>query len=168
MRQTLAFKTFAYLFFFLRSFLLFAEPFPHGCEVKGFFFNQSLVVLNESGQQSFYLIQNRGKKPLRLRRFQGEEAFMSPSLAIKLDPLQWAAFSSDIANLPFQCLEVEAQTEKTEESVNPVDCQEVLDLCQYPRVKFALSNMGNYWVSVNKAKQDVIQESTRKGILLRW
>ncbi|CEK10596.1 hypothetical protein [Legionella hackeliae] len=137
-------------------------PFPHGCEVRGFGFGDSHLIVNENGEQSFYLIQNRSSQPIELQRIETREVFMSPSLNTKLDPLNWAAFASDIADLHFQCFVKENETVKT------LDCRDVLDVCQYPRVKFALSNMGNYWVSTNKSQNDVITDATKKGIYLRW
>ncbi|KTC86687.1 hypothetical protein [Legionella brunensis] len=136
--------------------------FPHGCEVSGFGFSENHLIVNDNGQQSFYLIQNRSNQPVELQRIETREEFMSPSLAMKLDPLNWAAFASDIANLHFQCFI------KENETVKALDCRDVLEVCQYPRVKFALSNMGNYWVSTNKSQNDVITEATKKGIYLRW
>lgn len=153
-----------------------ADNFPHGCEVTGFGFSQDRLVVNDNGQQAFYLIQNRSNVQIELQRFETREVFMSPSLTVKLDPSSWAAFASDIANLNFQCFSRKQESTTGNENNNQnasanatqIDCRTVLDICQYPRVKFALSNMGNYWVSTNKTQQDVINEATRKGIYLRW
>ncbi len=139
-----------------------ANAFPHGCEVTGFAFAQNYLVVNENGEQSFYLIQNHRDSPVELQRFETSEAFMSPPLTIRLDPSMWAAFASDIEHLHFQCWV------KENNSNVKIDCRDVLDVCQYPRVKFALSNMGNYWVSTNKTQSEVINEAVGKGILLRW
>lgn len=136
--------------------------FPRGCEVSGFGYSENYLVVNETGNQSYYLIQNRSNSAIELQRYETHEAFMSPPLTAKISPENWAAFASDIGNLHFQCLINE------NDSIKKVDCRDVLEVCQYPRVKFALSNMGNYWVSINKAQSDVINESTRKGIYLRW
>lgn len=139
-----------------------ANTFPHGCEVTGFGFNENYLVVNQTGNQSFYLIQNRTNSPVELQRYETQEVFMSPSLTVKLEPTNWAAFASDVANLYFQCFINENDSNKK------IDCRDVLEVCQYPRVKFALSNMGNYWVSTNKTQSQVINESANKGILLRW
>ncbi|MDI9819446.1 MULTISPECIES: enhanced entry protein EnhB [unclassified Legionella] len=138
------------------------SPFPHGCEVTGFGFSEEYLIVNDSGQQAFYLIQNRSNKQVELQRIETREVFMSPSLTAKLDPLNWAAFASDVENLHFQCFSKES------EEIKKINCRDVLEVCQYPRVKFALSNMGNYWVSTNKTQDNVINEAIRKGIYLRW
>ena len=139
------------------------SAFPRGCEVTGYSFNESDLVLNDKNEQTFYMIQNRSDKKIELEHFEtNPDIFMSPKLESKFDPLQWAAFASDISNLHFRCY--------TQENGDRLlmSCREVLDVCQYPRVKFALSNMGNYWVSTNKPQQQVIKDAVSKGILLRW
>lgn len=146
----------------LLSNLSIAGSFPRGCEVTGFGYNGTNLVINDNGEQTFYLVQNRSARNIELERVETRDVFMSPPLTAKLDPTNWAAFASDIQSLHFQCFNVEgANTEK-------VDCRDVLDICQYPRAKFALSNMGNYWVSINKEQRQVISDSVAKGIYLRW
>lgn len=136
--------------------------FPRGCEVTGFGYNGTNLVVNESGNQSYYLVQNRSTQNIELQRFETREVFMSPSLTAKLQPSNWAALASDVGSLNFQCFSVE------DENSVKVDCREVLDVCQYPRARFALSNMGNYWVSINKSQQQIISDSVAKGIYLKW
>jgi len=84
-------------------------------------------------------------------------------LQTTFDPGQWAALASDQSNTHFQCL-VRAE----EDTLQQINCSKVLRICQYPRVKFALSNMGSYWVSTNKPQAKVIQDATKKGIYLKW
>lgn len=139
-----------------------SSNFPRGCEVTGFGFSDNYLVLNERGDQAFYMVQNRSNRPIELEHYETKDVFMSPKLHSKLDPQQWAAFASDIMNLNFKCYTQEG------ENTAMVNCSEVLDVCQYPRAKFALSNMGNYWVSTNKNQGQVIKDATAKGIYLRW
>ncbi|HAT7851221.1 TPA: enhanced entry protein EnhB, partial [Legionella pneumophila] len=117
---------------------------------------------NETGNQTYYLIQNRSDSKIELERFDNSDAFMIPPLQASLDPMSWAAFASDVKNLNFKCYK------HVDENTALVDCRDVLEVCQYPRVKFALSNMGNYWISTNKSQNEVIQESVAKGIYLKW
>jgi hypothetical protein len=139
-----------------------AGPFPRGCEVSGFGFQQSFITFNDTGSQTLYLIQNRSMSTIELERVNSEESFMSPRLQSKLTPNQWAAFASDVSNMHFRCIR------RMGEDVVPINCRDVLEICQYPRVRFALSNMGSYWVSTNKSLQQVINETTAKGIYLKW
>ncbi|CAM2756610.1 Enhanced entry protein EnhB [Legionella steigerwaltii] len=139
-----------------------ASMFPRGCEVTGFGYSQNYLILNETGNQSYYLIQNHSDSRVELERVNTEEAFMSPPLHATLDPMSWGAFASDVKNLNFKCYK------RVDENTTLVDCRNVLDVCQYPRVKFALSNMGNYWISFNKPQGAIIQESVAKGIYLKW
>lgn len=138
------------------------STFPKGCEVTGFGYNQNLLILNETGDQAYFLIQNRSTDKIELERQDASDAFMTPPLQTSLDANNWAAFASDVKNLNFKCFRHQ------NENTAAVDCREVLDVCQYPRVKFALSNMGNYWISTNKTQNEVIQDSVAKGIYLKW
>ncbi|RUR13214.1 enhanced entry protein EnhB [Legionella sp. km772] len=139
-----------------------ASSFPRGCEVSGFGYDQSNLILNESGEQSYYLIQNRSDAKIELERHDTADAFMSPPLLASLDSMNWAAFASDVKNVNFKCYK------RMDDNTSLVDCRDVLEICQYPRVRFALSNMGNYWISVNKSQANVIQDSVAKGIYLKW
>lgn len=139
-----------------------AASFPHGCEIRGFGYNNNFLVLNEHGGQTFYLIQNHSNQTIELEHVELKEFFMSPKLRSTIAPANWSAFASDIENTYFKC------SVKHEERIETINCESVLEICQYPRVKFALSNMGSYWVSTNKDQPQVIREAVAKGILLRW
>lgn len=140
----------------------YSAPIPRGCEIKGFSYSNNELVLNEVGEQAFYLIQNHSPSSIEIEVNETKPVFMSPKLHSKLDASSWSAFASDVRDLHFKCY--------TQDSDNTIilNCNDVLDVCQYPRVKFALSNMGNYWVSTNKQQTQVINDAVAKGILLRW
>lgn len=141
---------------------IYVNAFPSGCEVTGFAFFNNYLMLNDSPKQSFYLLQNFSDTQIELKRFAPKKIFMMPSLLIQLEPQKWAALAVDLQNLYFQCFI--KKNDKTE----AIGCQDVLDVCKYPRAKFALSNMGSYWVSANKEQTEVIKEAAHKGIYLHW
>lgn len=138
-----------------------AESFPPGCKVVGFRYENNYLHLNEDGKQTLYLIQNRADSTIEIERSDSGNVFMSPPLHISMSPLNWSAFSSD-EKVHFKCYK------RIMDDIIPIDCGAVLDVCQYPRVRFAVSNMGNYWIASDKTQQAVIQEATRKGIYLKW
>nr|WP_298622763.1 enhanced entry protein EnhB [uncultured Legionella sp.] len=139
-----------------------ASIFPRGCEVSGFGYDKNFLILNDTGEQSYYLMQNRSDAKIELERHETGDVFMSPPLQATIEPANWAAFASDVKNLNFKCYK------HVEENTTAINCSDVLDVCQYPRVRFALSNMGNYWISANKSQHNVIQDSVAKGIYLKW
>ena len=140
-----------------------ASGFPRGCEASGFNFSDNYLILNQAGRQTFFLMQNRSNQSIQLERHETHDVFMSPEMEANLAPGSWAAFASDEQNLHFQC-----SIKKDESKTDRVDCSAVLDICQYPRARFALSNMGNYWVSTNRPQNLVIKEAVAKGIYLKW
>ena len=141
---------------------LHANTFPRGCDISGFGYSGRYLVLNSEGSQTFFLIQNRTNQPIQLQRHETRDVFMSPKLEANLAANYWAAFASDEQGMNFQC------AIKQGETTSAVNCSDVLDVCRYPRVRFALSNMGNYWVSTNKTQDLVIKEAVAKGIYLKW
>jgi hypothetical protein len=139
-----------------------AANFPRGCETTGFGYNGRYLIINPNGQQTFFLLENRAGKTVQLQRHETRDVFMSPKLETNLASAAWAAFASDEQNLVFQC------AIKNESGFSDINCNEALNVCQYPRARFALSNMGNYWVSTNKSQGLVIKEAVAKGIYLKW
>lgn len=142
---------------------LFASNFPRGCEASGFGYNNNYLILNPDGQQTFYLLQNRSNTTIQLQHHETRDVFMSPKLESNLASTYWAAFASDEKNTYFQC-----SINHQDGTQTMVNCNDVLDVCRYPRARFALSNMGNYWVSTNKPQNMVIKEAVAKGIYLKW
>lgn len=139
-----------------------AGTFPRGCDISGFGYSDRYLVLNPEGSQTFFLIQNRTNQPVQLQRHETRDVFMSPKLEVNLAANYWAAFASDEQNMNIQCAIKEGET------TSAINCSDVLDVCRYPRARFALSNMGNYWVSTNKPQDLVIKEAVAKGIYLKW
>lgn len=136
--------------------------FPNGCKVSGYGFEGPDLIFNETGEQTLYLVRNRAETNIELQRHETRDVFMSPPLLANISPGNGATFASDVANLHFKCYKQEAGNTAL------ANCQDVLDVCQYSRVKFAVSNMGNYWVSVNKPLKDVITATAKSGIWLYW
>lgn len=155
------------LFFMLTlvvpSFVSAATIFPHGCESTDFQFHQGNLILNPQGEQRLFMIYNHTLSQLEIKRFLSEDEFMMANFLVYLGAGNWSAFASNITNLQFEC------SSKTEDgATTKVDCAQFLDVCVYPRAKFAVSNMGNYWVSANKQQQDVVNDAATKGIYLHW
>ena len=142
--------------------LSFAESFPRGCEATGYYYQEKRIILNDDGKQKLYFFHNISKDMIEIERHETRDVFMSPTLKVKLQPGRWAAFASDIKQINFKCF-----INKDEQRI-PFECSDVIDVCQYPRVKFALSNMGNYWADGDKSLRQIMQTCNKKGILLRW
>lgn len=140
-----------------------ATELPRGCEKINFQFSAQQLILNEKGGQSLFLFHNRGVDAIELRRYPISSSFMGPSLSATLAPDNWGAFASDLPASSFSCRMV-----KEGKAQGKVNCAEVISVCEYPRAKFALSNMGNYWVSANKTQQAIVTDVANKGIYLRW
>lgn len=139
------------------------NPFPRGCEASGFGFQQQFITFNDTGNQMYFLVENRSSYNIELERISTTPVFMTPKLQTKIAAGEWAALASDTDNTHFRC-----GIRNEENNLEEINCSAVLAICQYPRVRFALSNMGTYWVSTNKPQAQVIKDSTNKGIYLKW
>lgn len=150
------------IFLFISTLSSQAASFPRGCESQNFKFESSDLIMNETGEQRLFLLFNHTNQPVELQRHETSDTFMSPSLSVKLAPGSWAAFASDIPYLVFECHVT--QNDNAKKAI----CADALDVCEYPRAKFALSNMGNYWLSANKSQHEIVQDAAAKGIYLHW
>lgn len=145
-----------------------AVTFPRGCEATGYEFNAQQLVLNASKdpslpQQTLFLIRNKTTSRLHLKYEEQQDVIISPDWETELNRNHWAAFATDKNGLHFNCTLLDRKTGRT-----PVDCATQVDVCQYPRAKFALSNRGDYWVATNESLHRVVRAAINKGILLRW
>jgi len=148
----------------LLSFTTTVFAFPKGCEVSGFAFQNQQLVLNDNGNQTLFMLQNNSNINISLEHEElRPDVFMSPKLESKLNASQWSAFSSDISNFNLKCSIVDGNGVKLN-----VNCADYVTVCQYPRAQFPLSNKGTYWISTNKELAQVVQESVKKGIYLKW
>lgn len=148
----------------------YAKPikFPRGCEATGFSFNTEQLVLNASKDpsiphQTLFLIRNKTKARLHLKYEEQQDVLISPDWETELNRNRWAAFATDKNGLHFSCTTISRKHGNT-----LANCAEKVDVCQYPRAKFALSNKGDYWVATNKSLHRVVRAAINKGILLRW
>ena len=138
------------------------KGFPKVCETIGYEFAGDKLVLNQQGDQTIYFLQNISAAIIEIEHKESTPDFMAVGWQAKLNYKKWASFAVQEKNMNFRCHIVE----KGKRSLT--DCQQVLRLCQYPRVKFALSNQGTYWISINKSLRKAMSNAINKGILLRW
>jgi hypothetical protein len=142
------------------------KRFPLGCNAVGYSMDDSNLTLQPfvvDSPQTIYFIHNISNKTIHLSAPAPEDALVAPDYDVDIDSNRWAAFAMDRNSLIFRCTLSSDNEEKT-----PVSCGTSLELCQYPCVRFAAHNGGNYWPSKNKDRQQTIYEVNRiTGILLK-
>lgn len=143
------------------------NTFPTGCREVGFGFKHYMLILYPyaAGQsQSLYFIHNKTRKLIKFYQMRsGDEAYIY-HLNNKIQPKQWGALATDEKKVKFVCTMLSEKSKYGE----IVDCAEVLELCEYPNVQFAINNYGNYWAVESGTKSEVIKKVIRQGVLLRW
>lgn len=137
--------------------------FPRGCEPSGFTFREGKLVLNQDtaqATQTLYFLHNISDNATHLHFIKDPKAFMNPSWSSDLASDNWSAFATDKDGITFRCKEKNKAGKK-------IDCDQILEICQYKNAKFATSNLGNYWIATNTSQKSVMQAASRKGILLK-
>lgn len=155
-------------FLFFSPLILAATTFPRGCEAVGFQYINNEIKLqpvkNEKNEvQTLYLLHNQAKFIIEVQNKVDKELIVAPIWKVSLRQKRWAAFAIDKKSILFNCKKPERNG-----TVAAINCQDVLAICQYPRAKFSLSNLGTYWVTNNRSKNEVVRRASGKGILLRW
>lgn len=132
---------------------------PRGCESTGYVFNNNLLVLNQAGKQRLFLIQNSGDRTITIKHKTLKPVFMGVGYNSSINIKKWSALATDEKDMHFICID--------KVSNHNIPCETILSVCQYPHVKFALSNRGIYWVSKNKTLYQSKRLARTKGIYLR-
>ncbi|ACJ18429.1 hypothetical protein [Coxiella burnetii] len=138
------------------------QHFPSGCRMVGYEFKNNLLLLKPDSEteevSTLYLIHNISPDAISFAVEKLPTQSFSPSYKNTINPNHWAAFA---LNQPFLQLKCHAN----EISVN---CENVINLCQYNRAKFAEHNQGTYWILKNGTRYQAIRGAIDNGILLRW
>lgn len=145
-----------------------AEPkqFPNGCKPVGFSYENGKLnltpVSSSENVQTIFLFHNRSPQSIKFvsEKLPGQD--FVPQYIHAMAPEQWSAFSISSKHLQFTC------SSNDGEASSPISCEGSLDICQYPRAKFADHNSGTYWLKSASTMQEMIQVIVDDGILLRW
>ena len=142
------------------------KRFPLGCSNVGFYFKTPNVLLKPiltEQQQTIYFIHNISPHRIHFESIKPPEDLYALTYQTDIDPQRWAAFAFDFPQILFTCSTIQRQGQTT-----PADCSTLLDICEYPCVKFPDHGAGNYWASENSSMVETIYNANRgMGILLR-
>lgn len=141
--------------------------FLHGCEEIGHEFQRgklAFIPVQESEEdQTLYFIHNVSYDRIKIESQKTYTTSLYPIWETTINSDNWAAFAVDRDNITFKCYE-----DDYGEFTREVNCRDVVEVCQFPRAKFAEHNQGNYWISTNRSKYGTRNEVIRKGVLLKW
>lgn len=141
--------------------------FPNGCRSVGYSFKHYTLILKpnlKGHSQSLYFIHNKTSQPLTFYQMRtGNEAYIM-HLNNKIQPWQWGVFATDEKQVRFIC----ATPSTTSDYGQIVNCENVVELCEYPNVKFSINNHGNYWAVPSDEKIKARNNVIKQGVLLKW
>ena len=135
--------------------------FPLGCRPIGYEFKDNLLILkpvsNKERIQTLYLIHNVSHQPVYMEIKKLDTQAFSPSYENTINPNSWGAFALNQEVLQLSC--------STHGS--PLDCWDILELCQYNNAKFAEHNQGTYWIVKSGSRSHAVYGAIHNGILLK-
>jgi len=136
--------------------------FFRGCTATGARFESHTMTLSPDStisKQTVYFIHNKTRTSLNLMLMKN---MSHPYLSYKnqIGPQEWAVFAMDEPSLDFACQQTGQH--------GHVNCQDVIELCQYVNIKFPPGNHGNYWAVPSSSLITARKEIVKQGILLRW
>lgn len=136
--------------------------FPHGCRQLGYDFQDPLLIIKSNAQsqnQTLFLVHNTAEHDIRLKDDNAPR--FAPNYEKVIPANQWAAFSFDTDLVQFSC-------DRPNETDSKLNCQSVIELCQYNNAKFPEQNFGTYWLEKTGSRDATMEDAIQKGILLRW
>lgn len=143
------------------------KKFFPGCHEVGHEFVNGRLVLKpvqvEDYDQTLYFVHNLSYDRVKLQYDRDSGSAIYPLWGASLKADRWASFATDKDDLQFQCF-----SDYSSGFSEPINCDSVIEVCQFPRAKFAEHNRGNYWIPSNKSKYSTRNDAIRYGILLRW
>ena len=143
------------------------RKFPRGCDEVGFTFQGNNLILtptSENPEQTLYLLHNLAGKRIQLVTQQPwRKKITDFNWKSSLDPYRWTAFALSRKNIAFMC-----RYDYISHEDRYINCMKALEVCEYPRAKFAEGKMGTYWIAENSSMREIVRRTIRSGILLRW
>ena len=142
------------------------KRFPNGCKPVGFEYQDGMLVLmpvSETDQiQTVYLIHNMSHDTVNFISKKMPNQVFAPKYKHSIRPASWSSFSTNEHKIQFICKQGGYSYGQQ------INCADVLEICQYPRAKFAPHNGGTYWIKKSESRRQAVRSVIRNGVLLRW
>ncbi len=126
---------------------------PPGCVAVEVKYEQNGTVrlggqADEEAKQRLFLFQNQLSHDLLIDPVL-EEPAASAGWSTRLQPSKWSALVLGRTHLEFSCIE------QRPGAMQYIDCEQVVTVCQIPKVKLAQS--GSYWLAENQSLTEMKQ-----------
>jgi hypothetical protein len=138
--------------------------FPDGCNKIGYKFElKTLYVIPEhtGARQSLYMIFNSSHDPITLYQLKKDNNTRNMYMNHKIAPQRWGVLATSELDLKFTCTKPSRDSRYGE----IVDCAEVLQLCEFDKVRFGLNNRGNYWLTDSFTRNAGVRAIVHYGII---
>ncbi|MDP3560542.1 MAG: endopeptidase IV [Legionellaceae bacterium] len=137
---------------------------PTGCQDSGYSYDLKTIKLlpvHEGAKHSMYFFFNQSNTQIELHQMRHQESSRSLFLNHALNPQLWSVLATNEPEIQFIC----TKPEKGYRYGKPVDCSEVVRVCEFTHVKFGLNNRGNYWMVDNNSRNGALHAVVTYGII---
>lgn len=140
--------------------------FPVGCKQMGYKFDLYNVIFEPSTKkysQTIYFIRNKSLNMVihLLQANDGSEPYI-----IHIDgniyPNKWSVLAVSEHKIKYIC----TSYNKRYDDYRVLNCQDVLDICEFPRARFGTNHRGTYWLTLNQSRRSATNIARFHGVLL--
>jgi len=140
--------------------------FPVGCKQMGYKFDLYNVIFTPSTRQypqTIYFIHNISNKTIyMLQSTDGDNPFII-HINGKIAPNRWSVLAISEPKLKYIC----TNYNKRKNDLSVINCQKMLDICEFPRARFGTNHRGTYWLLFNRSRRSAVNVARYHGVLLQ-
>lgn len=78
------------------------------------------------------------------------------------DQNRWAVLAVSDHQIKYTC----TNYDKRNNDYRVINCQKVLDICEFPRAEFGTNHRGTYWLTRNQSRRGAVNRARWHGVLL--
>jgi hypothetical protein len=141
--------------------------FPGGCEPRGYKFDLYNVIFIPSSQrhsysQTVYFIHNVSNATVHLLQASNGDKPYIIHVNGSISPKTWSVLSVSEPKIKYIC----TNYDRYNQDHRVINCQNVLDICEFPYTRFGPNHHGTYWLTLNRSRNSAVRATRFHGILL--
>lgn len=140
--------------------------YPVGCKQMGYKFDLYNVIFTPSTiryPQTIYFIHNVSNKTVyMLQNNEGPKPYVL-HINGKISPNKWSVLAVSEPKLKYLCVNYNEQ----KNDLTVINCQKIIEICEFPRSRFGTNHRGTYWLVFNKSRKGSVNTARYHGVLLQ-
>ena len=139
--------------------------FPIGCKPMGYKFDLYNVIFRPSNKmysQTVYFILNKSNMIIHLLQVSNGNELYLVHIDGNIYPNKWSVLAASETEIKYIC----TQYNEYKDDHRVLNCQKVLDICEFPRARFGTNHRGTYWLTLNQSLISALKVARFHGVLL--